>query len=278
MAAYLIDEEDVVGLNNFQTCLERFPASIDSFLKNLTLPLVGSGEHPAMANVAARAKRDVPLWPATIKDLKQFHQDATLLFNDANELVTQLKLYKRPEDTDSVRENLNTLALHAEPFNMNGKLGISPSTKTYDVTYVLSQKLTHFDNLLYKAVKDMELIQQSATDIIPRTTDFMKVKIAEHEARHRRPDLTFSAPVRKQLELANGSLESLRTEYAEALQAAGNLLAYCTRQREILDDARNQLLRISDRSNVRSFLLQMNLMGTRLTQAQSLVNRVRGLL
>lgn len=278
MAAYLIDEDDVVGLNNFRTYLERFPTSVDSFLKNLALPLLGSGAHPAMINIAARAKRDVPLWPETIKGLKQFHKDATLLINDANELVTQLKLYKRPEGTDSVRENLNTLVLHAEPFNMDGKLGISPSSKTYDVTYVLSQQMTQFDNQLYKAVKDMELIQQSATDVIPRTTDFMKVKIADHEARHRRPDSTFPEPVRKQLELANASLESLRTDYSEALQAASNVLAYCTRLREVLDDARNQLLRISDKSNVRAFLLQMNLMGTRLTQAQNLITPVQGLL
>ncbi|MCD5980402.1 hypothetical protein [Pseudomonas quasicaspiana] len=274
----LISESDVVGLNNFKLYLERFPAYIDSFLKNLALPLLGSGQHPAMNDVAARGNRDIPLWPANTKALRQLHQDITLLISDANELVTQLKLYKRPEDTDSVRENLNTLLLHAEPFNMSGKLGISPSSKTYDVTYFLSQKLTHFDGLLYTAVKDLQLLQQTATDVIPRTVDFMKVKIAAHEARHRKPDSTFSGPVQKQLDLANRSLDASRAEYTCALEAASNVLGYCTRLRETLNDSRTQLLLISDKSNVRTFILQMNLMGTRLTQAQGMVNNAQAVL
>ncbi len=274
----LISESDVVGLNNFKLYLERFPASIDSFLKNLALPLLGSGQHPAMNDVAARGNRDIPLWPANAKALRQLHQDITLLISDANELVTQLKLYKRPEDTDSVRENLNTLSLHAEPFNMSGKLGISPSSKTYDVTYFLSQKLTHFDGLFYSVFKDLQLLQQTATDVIPRTVDFMKVKIAAHEARHRKPDSTFSGPVQKQLDLANRSLDASRAEYTCALEAASNVLGYCTRLRETLNDSRTQLLLISDKSNVRTFILQMNLMGTRLTQAQGMVNNAQAVL
>ncbi|MCI8210959.1 hypothetical protein AUC61_15605 [Pseudomonas sp. S25] len=278
MAAYFIGKSDVLGLNNFQAYLERYAISVDSFLKNLTLPLLQSGQHPALNNVAARAKRDIPLWPGTVKNLRQLHQDATRVIDEANELVSQLKLYKRPEGTDAVRENLNTLLLHAEPFNMNGKLGISPSSKTYDVTYFLSQKLTQFDGLLYTAFSELKLLLQTATDIIPRTVDFMRVKIAEHEARHRRPDSTFSGPVQKQLDLANSSLDASRTEYTVALEAAGNVLGYCTRLRETLNDSRNQLLLISDKSNVRTFIFQINQMGTRLTLAQNMINRTHSVL
>lgn len=273
MASYLISEPDITGLNSFQSYLERYPVLIQAFLKNLRLPSLESGTQQTLVNMVTRARRDTPVWPETSEQLRNFHRAVTLLINDASELVTQLKLYKRPADTDSVRENLNTLALHAAPFNMNGKLGISPTSKTYDVTYVLSNKLTQFDSLLYKAVKDMELIQQSATDIIPRTIDFMRVSIAEHEARNRKPDGSFPESVQKQLETAKSNLESSRTEYSSAVEAANNLQAYCTRLSEILSDSKTQLLRISDKSNVRTFLLQMNLMDTRLTAAMALIKK-----
>ncbi|SQG00408.1 Uncharacterised protein [Paucimonas lemoignei] len=278
MAAYLIDESDIAGLESFRTHLENYPTLINGFLKNLGLMSLQDSGDQAMINVASRARRDITLWPDTAKKLRQFHQDATSFISDANELVTQLKLYKRPDDTDSIRENLNTLSLHAEPFNMKGKLGISASSNTYDVTYVLSEKLNNFDNLLYNAVQDMQLIQQSVADIIPRTIDFMKVKISEHESRHRKPDSTLPEPVRKQLEAANNSLESSKTEYSTAIEAANNLHAYCNQVRELLSDARSNLLRISDKSNVRSFLLQINLMGSRVTEAQGLINRARDLI
>lgn len=272
-----INENDVAGLNNFQLYLEGFPASIDSFLNNLALPLLASRQNPAMNDTAARAKLEVQLWPANVKALRQLHQDATLLISDANELVSRLELYKRPEGTDPIRENLNTLLLHAQPFNMSGKLGISPSSKTYDVLYFLSQKLIHFENSLYDAIEDIKLLQRTATDIIPRTIDFMKVKIAEHEARHRKPDSTFSGPVQRQLELANRSLDASRAEYTWALEAAGNVLGYCTRLRGMLYDSRVELF-IGDKSNVRTFILQMNLMGSRLTQAQRMINKAQAVL
>lgn len=273
-----INENDVAGLNNFQLYLERFPASIDSFLTNLALPLLGSGQHPAMNDTAARAKRDIQLWPDNAKALRLVHQGVTPLICDTNELLTQITLYEKPEGTDPIRENLNKLVLHTEPFNMNGKLGISPSSKTYDVTYFLSQKLIHFEDSLYDAIQDMEQIQKTASDVIPRTVDFMKVKIAEHEARHRKPDSTFAGPVQKQLDLANRSLDASRAEYTWALEAAGNVLGYCTRLRGMLYDSRTQMMLISDKSNVRTFILQMNLMGSRLTQAQRMINKAQAVL
>lgn len=278
MVSYLISESDIAGLNNFRVYLERYPGLIEGFLKNLGLPSLDSGTQQTLVNIVTRAKRDAPVWPDLSEQLRNVHKDVTLFINDFSEIVTQLKLYKRPEETDPIRENLNTLALHAAPYNLNGKLGISPTSKTSDLLYRMSTTLNSFDYVIADATLKMKRVQDSTSDIIPRTTDFMKVKIGEHEARHRKPDGSFPESVRKQLETTNSNLESSKTEYSSAIEAANNLHAYCTRLRQLLSDAKGQLLLISDLSNVRTFLLQMNLMDTRLNQAHDLVKRGRDLL
>lgn len=278
ITAFMADESQAVGLDNFRIYLERLPDHLDNFLKNLGLPLLSSSTHPAMSPVAARAQRDIPLWPKMATELRQFHVDVTRLIDDAIALVTQLNLYEQSDDSHSALENLNTLRLHAAPFTINGKLGISPSSKTYEVTHTLSETLIAFENRLYIALQDMKLIQQSTVDIIPRVIDFMRVKIAEHEARHRRQDSTFTEPVRKQLEAAYASLQSSRAAYFAAVEAANRLHAYCTLQRDTLADSRRQLLRISEGSNVRIFVLQMNLMSIRLVEANRMIKRIRELL
>lgn len=278
MTAYFVGESDITGLDNYRIHLERLPEHLDNFLKGLGLPSVGASNNQAMIDVLARAKRDGQLWPEASKGLRTFHDAATLFIDEARELVTQLNLYKEPEGTDSIRDNLNTLALHAAPFNLNGKLGISPTSKTYDVTSVLTNKLIHFDSVLYNFTNDITLIKNSTTDIIPRTTDFMRGKILDHDVKHRRADSTFPESVKEQLEIANSSLDSSNKDYLRALQAANNMDVYCTRLRQILNDAKSVLLGITPMSNARWFLNKMNMMNTHLTEAQNFVSRVQALM
>lgn len=277
MTIYLIEHADSVGLSNHRYYLEQLPQRIELFKMDLGLvPAheVGKYREPALTRTTERARQDMSRWPDMVKPMRQLHQDFALFIRETNRFVSQLDVYQQLKGRKGTRDHLDTLALHLEPFNLTGKLGISPSTKTSEVVALVRQKLQDFEGLFSVKATEMELIRLSVHEVIPRFIDFMNLRIVEHEAKHRRNNQQLSATVLDELATARSKLRWSEKQYLYGLQAASNMGTYCSRMADLLQYARTELDSINGRSSVAMLALSTGLMGARTNEAESLAKRV----
>ena len=281
MTIYLIEHADSVGLHGHRVYLEQLPQRIELFKMDLGLvPAheVGKYREPALTRSTDRARQDMSRWPEMVKPMRQLHQDFALFIRETNRFVSQLEVYQQLKGRQGTRDHLDTLALHLEPFNLTGKLGISPSTKTSEVVALIRQKLQDFESLFSVKATEMELIRLSVHEVIPRFIDFMNLRIVEHETKHRRNNQQLSAIVIDELATARSKIRWSEKQYLYGLQAASNMGTYCSRMTVLLQYARDELDGIDDRSSIAMLTLATGLMGARTHEAESLAKRVSEML
>lgn len=281
MTIYLIEHADSVGLHGHRVYLEQLPQRIELFKMDLGLvPAheVGKYREPALTRTTDRARQDMSRWPEMVKPMRQLHQDFALFIRETNRFVSQLEVYQQLKGRQGTRDRLDTLALHLEPFNLTGKLGISPSTKTSEVVALIRQKLQDFESLFSVKATEMELIRLSVHEVIPRFIDFMNLRIVEHETKHRRNNQQLSAIVIDELATARSKVRWSEKQYLYGLQAASNMGTYCSRMTVLLQYARDELDGIDDRSSIAMLTLATGLMGARTHEAESLAKRVSEML
>lgn len=281
MTIYLIEHADSVGLHGHRVYLEQLPQRIELFKMDLGLvPAheVGKYREPALTRTTDRARQDMSRWPEMVKPMRQLHQDFALFIRETNRFVSQLEVYQQLKGRQGTRDHLDTLALHMEPFNLTGKLGISPSTKTSEVVALIRQKLQDFESLFSVKATEMELIRLSVHEVIPRFIDFMNLRIVEHETKHRRNNQQLSAIVIDELATARSKVRWSEKQYLYGLQAASNMGTYCSRMTVLLQYARDELDGIDDRSSIAMLTLATGLMGARTHEAESLAKRVSEML
>lgn len=277
MTIYLIEHADSVGLSSHRYYLEQLPQRIEVFKMDLGLvPAheVGKYREPVLTRTTERARQDMSRWPDMVKPMRQLHQDFALFIRQTNRFVSQLEVYQQLKGRKGTRDHLDTLALHLEPFNLTGRLGISPSTKASEVVALVRQKLEDFEGLFNVKATEMELIRVSVHEVIPRFIDFMNLRIVEHEAKHRRNNQQLSATVLDQLATARSKLRWSEKQYLYGMQAASNMGTYCSRMAELLRYAKAELDGINDRSSVAILALSTGLMGARTSESESLAKRV----
>jgi hypothetical protein len=281
MTIYLIEHADSVGLHGHRVYLEQLPQRIELFKMDLGLvPAheVGKYREPALTRTTDRARQDMSRWPEMVKPMRQLHQDFALFIRETNRFISQLEVYQQLKGRQGTRDHLDTLALHLEPFNLTGKLGISPSTKTSEVVALIRQKLQDFESLFSVKATEMELIRLSVHEVIPRFIDFMNLRIVEHETKHRRNNQQLSAIVIDELATARSKVRWSEKQYLYGLQAASNMGTYCSRMTVLLQYARDELDGIDDRSSIAMLTLATGLMGARTHEAESLAKRVSEML
>ena len=281
MTIYLIEHADSVGLHGHRVYLEQLPQRIELFKMDLGLvPAheVGKYREPALTRTTDRARQDMSRWPEMVKPMRQLHQDFALFIRETNRFISQLEVYQQLKGRQGTRDHLDTLALHLEPFNLTGKLGISPSTKTSEVVALIRQKLQDFESLFSVKATEMELIRLSVHEVIPRFIDFMNLRIVEHETKHRRNNQQLSAIVIDELATARSKIRWSEKQYLYGLQAASNMGTYCSRMTVLLQYARDELDGIDDRSSIAMLTLATGLMGARTHEAESLAKRVSEML
>lgn len=281
MTIYLIEHADSVGLHGHRVYLEQLPQRIELFKMDLGLvPAheVGKYREPALTRTTDRARQDMSRWPEMVKPMRQLHQDFALFIRETNRFVNQLEVYQQLKGRQGTRDHLDTLALYLEPFNLTGKLGISPSTKTSEVVALIRQKLQNFEGLFSVKATEMELIRLSVHEVIPRFIDFMNLRIVEHEAKHRHNNQQLSAIVIDELATARSKVRWSEKQYLYGLQAASNMGTYCSRMTVLLQYARDELDGIDDRSSIAMLTLATGLMGARTHEAESLAKRVSEML
>lgn len=281
MTIYLIEHADSVGLHGHRVYLEQLPQRIELFKMDLGLvPAheVGKYREPALTRTTDRARQDMSRWPEMVKPMRQLHQDFALFIRETNRFVSQLEVYQQLKGRQGTRDHLDTLALHLEPFNLTGKLGISPSTKTSEVVALIRQKLQDFESLFSVKATEMELIRLSVHEVIPRFIDFMNLRIVEHETKHRRNNQQLSAIVIDELATARSKVRWSEKQYLYGLQAASNMGTYCSRMTVLLQYTRDELDGIDDRSSIAMLTLATGLMGARTHEAESLAKRVSEML
>lgn len=277
MTIYLIEHADSVGLSSHRYYLEQLPQRIELFKMDLGLvPAheVGKYREPVLTRTTERARQDMSRWPDMVKAMRQLHQDFALFIRQTNRFVSQLEVYQQLKGRKGTRDHLDTLALHLEPFNLTGRLGISPSTKASEVVALVRQKLEDFEGLFNVKATEMELIRLSVHEVIPRFIDFMNLRIVEHEAKHRRNNQQLSATVLDQLATARSKLRWSEKQYLYGMQAASNMGTYCSRMAELLRYAKAELDGINDRSSVAILALSTGLMGARTNESENLAKRV----
>jgi hypothetical protein len=281
MTIYLIEHADSVGLHGHRVYLQQLPQRIELFKMDLGLvPAheVGKYREPALTRTTDRARQDMSRWPEMVKPMRQLHQDFALFIRETNRFISQLEVYQQLKGRQGTRDHLDTLALHLEPFNLTGKLGISPSTKTSEVVALIRQKLQDFESLFSVKATEMELIRLSVHEVIPRFIDFMNLRIVEHETKHRRNNQQLSAIVIDELATARSKVRWSEKQYLYGLQAASNMGTYCSRMTVLLQYARDELDGIDDRSSIAMLTLATGLMGARTHEAESLAKRVSEML
>lgn len=276
MTAYLINEQDIAGLNNFMLFLGELPQYVESF--KIIFELVSSAEYgtykePALDRVMQSAVASAKLWTVNLKPLRHIHTELNEFINIFQWFSEKINEYVLETDTQTKKSSISDSEVAAVVMSLAQEFNVPSATSVMDIIRYFDVNVIRLQTAFDEKAAITSSLGESVFDIIPRVLDFMNLMIDSPPA-VKTPIISLEDRI-----ITAKARAFLTHQYYERFSsAAANFTTFFDWISQLLLETRTELAKLSETSTLSSLKLSLKLTGVNLSEVQSLSTRMTTML